>query len=165
MRNRPVLILSAIALAICARSVHAQSVSLSVSAATIACAPSLVTALPSADSLRIVGNHDSDLRSLFGPQELVVISGGAQAGVQLGQEFFIRRPFAFGRSSSPEWHSIHTAGRLRIVAVNDTTAVAQVTSACDGIQAGDYLEPFVAPVAPAAVTNAGGSATLDFSST
>ena len=41
--------------------------------------------------------------------------------------------------------TIHTTGWLRIVAVNDTTAIAQIEHVCDGVIAGDYLEPFVAP--------------------
>ena len=38
----------------------------------------------------------------------------------------------------------HDAGWIRIVAVNDTTAIATVNHACDGSMVGDYLETFAA---------------------
>jgi hypothetical protein len=174
MRSRRVLILSAIVVAACARVVDAQSVPrmLSPSGFAIACAPSLVLTAPPTDVLRIVGSQDSVLRSLFGPNELVVVDGGTQAGVQLGQEYFVRRPFKFGRvsSSGPPYSSseppymVHTTGWLRVVALNDTTAIAQIDMACDGVRAGDYLEPFAAPVEPSASATPIPFAELDFSS-
>jgi hypothetical protein len=61
-----------------------------------ACAPppSLDDAPPHA--LRIIGSQDPTPRSLFGDRDLLVVSGGTSAGVQLGQQFFIRRTMTFG---------------------------------------------------------------------
>jgi hypothetical protein len=161
MRSRRVLITSAIVVVACAGGIHAQSEprTLSASALAIACAPTLALTPAPEGALRIVGSQDSAPRSLFGPRELVVVDGGAQAGVQLGQEYFIRRQFAFGGPSRSRPQLLHTTGWLRIVAVNDTTAIAQLDSICDGVRTGDYLEPFAAPVEPASE-----AATLDFSS-
>jgi hypothetical protein len=39
-----------------------------------------------------------------------------------------------------------TSGWLRIVSVNAANAIARVEMACDGILAGDHIEPFVTPV-------------------
>ena len=75
------------------------------------------------------------------------VSGGTSTGVQSGQQFFVRRPFA-----APNYanrirlrHPIHTAGWVRIVATNDGTSIALVEHACGAINSGDYLEPFVMP--------------------
>jgi hypothetical protein len=42
-------------------------------------------------------------------------------------------------------------GWVRIVAVNETAAIAAVDHACDAILQNDYLVPYVAPVVPAGV--------------
>ena len=147
-------------------SVSAQSPSavLSASDVAIACAPTL-TVLPDqapTHALRVIGAQDTVPRLLFGMRELVVISGGTGAGLQLDQRYAIRRAFAFGHPSKGHLQTIHTAGWLRIVAVNEMTAIAQIEQVCDGVIAGDYLEPFVPP---ASLPDAGdrAAATLDFS--
>jgi hypothetical protein len=132
--------------------------------AAAACAPSHGVPPAALDGLRIVGAQDTAVRYLYGPNDLVIVNGGTQSGVQLNQEYFIRRPYTFGAPPRPGTaQSIHTAGRLRIVAANDATAIGRIQAICDGIIAGDYLEPFIAP---AVVENGGPStpATLDFSS-
>lgn len=166
MRNRPFLILSTIVVAACARGVYAQSVPRMLSAPeiAIACAPSFALTAAPTEGLRVLGSQDSELRLLLGPRELVVVNGGTQAGVQVGQQYFSRRPFKFGRPSSSQPQTVHTTGSLRIVAVNETTAIAQLEMTCDGVLAGDYLEPFVAPVVPAESASPRTFATLDFSS-
>ena len=113
---------------------------------------------------------------LLAPHELLVVGSGTDAGVRLGQQFFIRHaPFldvsgygrprgpmsagagratvsrrgAAGRPYASAAFSSTTAGWLRIVSVNQTTAIARVEYACDAIFQGDYLEPFGAPEVPA----------------
>ncbi len=169
MRSRGAFIVSAIVVPCLlghAASGYAQSPSApSASDVAAACAPSLTVRTESAPmhGLRIVGSQDTVPRTLFGPRDLVVLSGGAQQGLQLDQLYFSRRTYTFGRSTQGQAQTIHTTGRLRIVAVNDTTAIAQIEQACDGVMAGDYLEPFVAPAPPSESTeSAPGS--LDFSS-
>ena len=73
-------------------------------------------------------------RQLFGPGDLVIIGGGTRqrraarpavsssGGRSLG-----------GTGSSPRPHAVTTAGWLRIVAVDETTAIALVDFACDGV--------------------------------
>ena len=166
MRSRRVLVLSALVVAASARGVHAQSAPRTLSPAEIAvaCAPALAMTQPPADALRIVGSQDSELRLLFGTQDLVIVDGGTQAGVQIGQEYFVRRGFRFGRPPGARPQTIHTTGWLRILSVNQTTAIAQLDMTCDGVRAGDYLEPFAVPVMPADSATPRTFATLDFSS-
>ena len=167
MRRRGVLVLSTIIVLGHGASLYAQAPPATLSAAevAVACAPTLtvVPERPIARNLRIVGAQDTVPRSLFGNLDVVVISGGTRDGVQLNQQYAIRRPYVFGRKSKGQLQTIHTTGWLRVVAVNDTTAIAQIEHICDGVFAGDHLEPFVAP-APAAGGEINSAADLDFSS-
>ena len=169
MRSRGVLVVSAIVVLGHAGSVYAQSASAALSASEIAlaCSPSL-TVVPErrpVHTLRIAGAQDTVPRSLFGKSDLVVISGGVREGVQLDQRYATRREYVFGRMSKGQLQAIHTTGWLRVVAVNDTTAIAQIENMCDGVIVGDYLEPFVAPPpATAGSESDRTSAALDFSS-
>src|SRR6185436_7426933 len=43
---------------------------------------------------------------------------------------------------------IRTAGWLRVYAVDATMSLATIEHACDAIEVGDYLEPFVLPQVP-----------------
>jgi len=100
-------------------------------------------------ALRISGAQDSVRRSLFGSRDLLVINGGTGAGVQLGQQFFVRRAIRFGLANMGYGRGAKTLGWIRIVAVNDSTAIATIDHVCGGIVTDDYLEPFVVPVLPA----------------
>src|SRR5687767_7559185 len=61
----------------------------------LACAPGLApvktveTAPPPA--YRVIGSQDTVIRSLLGPGDTLVISGGSNAGLQSGQRYFVRR--------------------------------------------------------------------------
>jgi hypothetical protein len=116
-------------------------------ALAVACAPPPTFDPPEAPLLRIMGAQDSTARSLFGDRDLLVIGGGTAAGVQVGQQFYIRRPITFGTSHAT--HGARTLGWLRVVAVNETTAIAIVDHVCNAIVTTDYLEPFVAPIVSA----------------
>jgi hypothetical protein len=117
----------------------------------MACAPMSLPAAPVPGMRVIAGNVPG--RFLFGPGDGVVINAGTAQGLQKGQQYFVRRyvrdkftPMA--ADFVP--HSVHTAGWVTIVDTRNDLSVATVTHACDGILQGDYLEPFVDPVYPAA---------------
>jgi hypothetical protein len=163
MRGRHAVVLSTIVLAH-AGVVQAQSAGVALTAPQLsaACAPSQVITPPT-PTLHVVGAQDTVPRMLFGPRELIIVDGGTQAGVQVGQEYYIRRTYSFGpppSKTSPR--TITTVGWLRIVSINETTAIGQIDTTCEGVMAGDYLEPFAAPTAVAAEPGAPFS-TLDFS--
>lgn len=115
----------------------------------IACAPAL---LPenydkrNEPQLRVVGVQDPAIRELLGPGDMLVISGGSNAGLQTGQRFFVRRviPAVSTFGTTPR-STIHTSGWVQILGVDTIVATATVIHACDGILFDDYLEPFVAP--------------------
>ena len=86
---------------------------------------------------------------MFGDRDLLVIGGGTTAGVELGQQFFIRRTITFGPTSAPRGSK--TIGWIHVVALNESTAIAAVDHVCNAILIDDYLAPYVAPVVSAEV--------------
>jgi len=119
----------------------------------LACAPRLEYEAPTA-SLIITGGQDSFIRYTYGPGDLITINGGMQNGIEVGQEYYVRRPQS-GRSdisrSNPA--TIRTVGWVRVYAVDETMSLVTVSHACDTINVGDYLEPFSVPEVPVADTN------------
>jgi hypothetical protein len=130
---------------------QAGAPSLSPLETAVACAAPLTTDNPAADTPRIIGAQDTTARALYGPRDLLVVSAGTGSGLQLGQQFFVRRANRFGSPHDRRWQGARTLGWVRLVAVNDSTAIAAVDHGCDVISEGDYLEPFTAPVVPADV--------------
>ncbi len=166
---RPHAILAATALlTLAASTVHAQAPadSLTPLQTSVACAlPPATSSGPPADALLVIGAQDTVLRRLFNQRDLLIINGGSAKGVQIGQQYFVRRRDGFGiTSANGSPHAVRTGGWIQIVAVNDTTAIATVEHSCDGMFEGDFLEPFVAPVVPPGADRADTSGTPDFAS-
>jgi hypothetical protein len=117
----------------------------------VACAPPTSFDMP-ADGLRVMASQDTVDRLVFGEKDLLVLSGGTNAGVALGQRYFIRRPIYFGTSRANKKtrpQGMLTPGWIRVVAVNDATAIASIEHFCSAIYPGDALEPFTPPSVPA----------------
>jgi hypothetical protein len=128
----------------------------------IACAPPPTLDGEPGKALHIVGGQDSVARTAFGSRELVILDGGKDAGVQPGAQFFVRRANRFAMYGPGHGQGATTLGWLHVVAVNDSTAVAQVDHACGAVISNDYLEPFVAPVAPAGIDSVEATGEPDF---
>ena len=142
------LVLAAILVISVAGAAGAQSdAPLSPLAVLVACAPPPTYDAAPANALRVIGSQDPIPRALFSNRDLLVVGGGTADGVQLGQQFFVRRANSMGGGHSSR--GARTLGWLRVVAVNETTAIALVDHACGGISSGDYLEPYVEPVVSA----------------
>ncbi len=146
--RRSCLIFAAIGMASTAGLAAAQPADLPLSplAHAIACSPPTSLDGTPPHALRIIGSQDTTPRSLFGDRDLLVLGGGTAAGVQLGQQFFIRRTMTFGGNQISR--GAKTLGWLRVVAVNESTAIARVDEVCGGIMVDDYLVPFVPPEIP-----------------
>jgi len=131
----------------------------------VACAPPPSLDGPPHDALRVIGTQDAMPRTVFGGRDLIVIGGGEKAGVRLGQPFFVRRANRFGMmygAGGGGGRGVHTLGWLHVVAVNESTAIAQVDHLCDAIIAMDYLEPFAAPAVPPGLETADATGDPDF---
>src|SRR6516162_6777046 len=127
---------------------------------TVGCAPRPNEALPPLSAPRITGSQDVVHRSTFGTPELLVVNAGTSQGMQVNQQYYVRRLLRGAETKFDKLpHEVQTAGWVRIVAANETTSIAIPDHACTDIREGDYLEPFVAPPLPegdifAAVTKA-----------
>jgi hypothetical protein len=128
----------------------------------IACAPPPAYAAKHRPALHIAGGQDTVARSVFDDHDLLIVRGAS--GVSAGQRYFVRRPVSKPNYSNEAnvRHPIHTAGWIRIVAVNDSTSIALVEHACSSIHTGDYLEPFAVPAVPSEASASGNPTDLDF---
>ena len=66
----------------------------------VACAPPPTFEVPAGNKLRIIGTQDTVPRSEYGTGDLLMVNGGTEAGVSLGQQFFVRRANRFGLDDS-----------------------------------------------------------------
>ena len=118
--------------------------------ANVACTNVPATAMPSSP-LRIAAPQGGDSHELSYRDDIVVLNGGAPQGLAAGQRYFARR-FQTPRSgeavSAKDRGSVRTSGWLTVIAADEHSALARIDYACDGVAAGDYLEPFVEPVLP-----------------
>jgi hypothetical protein len=129
----------------------------------VSCAPPTSFDMPPGKTLHVLGAQDTVPRMMFDRGALLVLDGGTSGGVQLGQRYYIRRLIAFG-TDRHRAEGVLTLGWLRIVALNETTAIASVDHACAAIATGDYLEPYALPALPANADRDEVSGELDFTS-
>lgn len=128
----------------------------------IACASPTAAAAPALDTLRIIGAQNVEPRSVFDTHDLLVVNGGTSRGLALGQEYYLRSVRTYAGAEEALSRALRTNAWIKIVSVNDTTAIASITFACGPIYANDYLEPFVAPDPPANADRVDTSGELDF---
>ena len=144
----------------------AQSGSASPMETSVACGAAVIgdqTSKP--HQLHVIGAQDTVARTSFDNRDLLVIDGGTAAGVQLGQEYYVRgssRLWHMEYIGAPSTRSIRTAGWIRIVATNERTSIAQVIHACGVIFKGDFLEPYKAPEVPAGIDRDDSTGNPDF---
>ena len=105
----------------------------------IACAPRLARASDE-PTLTLLGAHDDEARSYFGPTDTLIVDGGLDSGVAVGQRYFVHR-LAPALGGVPR-ALLHTAGWIRIIAAEPRAALAEVLGVCGRLERGDFLEPF-----------------------
>lgn len=113
---------------------------------SLACSPTAATSLPTS-TLRITGSQDTQVRDTLAQGDFVTISNGAKQGLQVGQEFFVRRllaPRGFPVSAQNPG-TTRTVGWVKVYAIDEDLALATITHACDALRVGDYLEPLALP--------------------
>jgi len=120
----------------------------------LACAPSLTFVQP-APSLLLTGGQDATTRHSYGPGDLITINAGSDNGIEVGQEYYVRRVQAprGSRISRATPATIKTTGWVKVYAVDKTMSIVTVSHACDTMNLGDYLEPFTVPQPPAPDVN------------
>jgi len=110
------------------------------------CSPRLAFELPDR-SLRVTGGQDTIRRRTWAPGDLITINGGRNNGVEVGQEYYVRRAQVENNNkvSRATPASIRTAAWIKVWAIDDDMSLATVVHACDSIEVDDYLEPFAMP--------------------
>ena len=133
------------------RGPAATSTHLSPEVLSLACAPSAALEPPPMP-LRVTGGQDSFVRRSYAPGDLISINGGKNNGIEIGQEYYVRRMQVDRRApvSRDLPITISTTGWIKIYAIDsvEQMSLATITHACDTIEVGDYLEPFKLPVVP-----------------
>jgi hypothetical protein len=131
------------------RGPAATSTHLSAEVLSLACSPSAALERPPTP-LRITGGQDSFVRRIYASGDLVTINAGKNNGIEVGQEYYVRRLLIDKREpiSRDFPIAISTTGWIKVYAIDDEMSLATVTHACDTIEIGDYLEPFKLPVVP-----------------
>jgi len=109
---------------------------------------------------RLVAAHEPDakLRRAFADPDMLMIPGGTSAGLQVGQQFFVRRLLLSPSREKPSTSNpgtVHTAGWITVVGADSFAALARIDHACDGFLRGDFLEPFTAATLPASIAAPG----------
>jgi hypothetical protein len=127
-----------------------------------ACAVLPASALPR-NGIRIVGGQALLRRHMYARDDRVVIDAGTNRGIQRDLRYYLRREPGRGSGLRLPMRGAATTGWLRIVSATETAAVGEIEFACDGIAAGDLLQPFAAPVMPpdANRPDRGGQANFD----
>jgi hypothetical protein len=107
-----------------------------------------------ASPLHVVAAQAGADRTLYATGEVVVLNGGTPQGLTVGQRYFVRH-LQLGLTGEPPSPTalapIRTAGWLTVIAADERFALARIDFACDAIEAGDYLDPFVEPELPTQV--------------
>ncbi len=92
----------------------------------------------------IRSRRDDETKVLFAEGDELVIDGGTLNGLDVGQNFVVRRRYQtalrLGRNLFVMGE--HSAGLLQIVDVEEQVSTAVVVYACDEMMRGDYLAPF-----------------------
>ena len=114
-----------------------------------ACAPSITYELPPVP-LRVTGSQETIVHHTMSPGDLITINAGTDNGIEVGQRYFARRVIPREKRGVNRDNPgvIHTAGWIRVYAVDERMSLATIEYACDVVQLDDYLEPFALPTVP-----------------
>lgn len=109
---------------------------------------------------RLTAAHEGDarLRRAFAVPDTLTLPGGTTAGLQTGQQYFVRRLLLGPNHEKPSVALpgiVHTAGWVTVIGSDSFSALARIDHACDSFQSGDYLEPFTPSAMPTAVAAPG----------
>jgi hypothetical protein len=102
----------------------------------------------------VAGPHVTDGRTAM-TEGLVVINRTPDDGLAVGQRYLAQRlrtdPKRFPRPSEG-YGDLRISGWLTVRAIDEFNALASIDLACDSIEIGDYLEPYVEASLPTAAT-------------
>lgn len=95
---------------------------------------------------RIVAAEYEDSRDMLGTGDVVYSDVGAREGLMAGQVFWVIRPeyqvYKAGSISDVVGRFYATPGRVKVVCVQETTAILEFVESCEPAYIGDLLIPF-----------------------
>lgn len=95
--------------------------------------------------LTISGQEEPE-KNLLGPGDIVYLSAGRDMGIEPGAEYVVVHPGGTvespGNSSPEPVRVIERVARVRVIAVQATSATAEIAYGCQAVYKGDYLVPF-----------------------
>ncbi len=95
---------------------------------------------------RIVSAEYEDSRDMLALGDVVYSDVGAREGLMAGQVFWVIRPahqvYKAGSISDVVGRFYTTPGRVKVVCVQETTAILEFTESCEPAYIGDLLIPF-----------------------
>ncbi|HYN42725.1 MAG TPA: hypothetical protein VE129_13160, partial [Thermoanaerobaculia bacterium] len=94
----------------------------------------------------IVAAEYEDSRHMYGVGDIVYSDVGAREGLAAGQEFWVIRPghevYRVGSITDTLGRFYHTPARMKVVCVQETTAILEITESCEPSFIGDLMIPF-----------------------
>lgn len=94
----------------------------------------------------IVSAELVDSKDSFFQGDIVYLGAGAASGLAAGQEFWIVRPvrtvYRWGSITETIGHVDNTPGRVRVLCVQEETAIAEIVLSCSDTRIGDAVLPF-----------------------
>ena len=104
----------------------------------------------------VMSHRDDPGRQLLGPGDVLRLDSGGEQGINVGENFVIRRRLQTGdmfAAKKFQTFADQTVGLVQIVEVQPAWSAALVVYACAEIMAGDSIEPYVAQPASFAVAD------------
>ena len=86
-----------------------------------------------------------DFQDSFSEGDIVYIDGGVEQGVAAGDRFFVLnriRPLRHVVSNAALGTVYSMIGQVKVLCAQETSAIAEITYACDPIDIGNVLQPF-----------------------
>src|SRR5262249_13081685 len=120
----------------------------------------VVTTHAPSHEIYVISGPESDHKLTFWTGDYVYLNRGSSKGAKIGDEFLVSRAVN-EKMTENEWfpgqlmiehamgQTYEDVGRLKIIAVQQNTSVAQVVASCDLMQRDDIVEPFTERPAPA----------------
>lgn len=99
----------------------------------------------------VKGPQSTEHRIAMGTGETVVIGRSQDDGLAVGQRYIasrLNRDERYFPRNGESFGGLRVTGFITVFAVNQWNALARIDFACDAVQSGDYLEPFVETVLP-----------------
>lgn len=107
--------------------------------------------------MAVKGPHNLDQLIGMVPGSELIVARSAGDGLAAGQRYFTARIYGdkkrFPRPGEG-FGDVRVTGIVTVRAVDEINAVAHVDVACDSIEIGDFLEPFVEVILPASASHA-----------